>query len=234
MLFSKGHEGHSRRQSLSRRFQGRQPGRKTSGVASPSRGPSATLQPPPDHSQAVKLMCFLPALDSRSLPCMSRGPHTLCRPLHPWCPRPLHTQGQQLLLASAHCTLLGLLLAERLQTSSGLAEPVIYRCCAGGWNTPAPKRAEALLSVLPQVPTPALRGHTVSSHFTIVIMVITLHIKLSLLKLLCALSSDLIQTATYILFNYAIAFYANLILLLVFHWLLTYFLQQKSLKCDFS
>lgn len=43
-----------------------------------------------------------------------------------------------------------------------------------------------------------------------------LYIKLLLLKLLCALSSDLIQTATYILFNYATAFYANLVLLSIF------------------
>lgn len=157
------------------------------------------------------------------------GPHWLCRPLHPWCPHSHCTRS-----ASSCCRPPPHL--HPAQPIACWASPDWLRpcgtsdpCCPGGWNTPSPKTTETLPSPSYHDCPLSFKGpHAVSSHFTIIIIVIILYIKLFLLKLLCALSSDLIQTATYILFNYATAFYANLVLLLVFNWLLTYFLQQKT------
>ena len=160
--------------------------------------------------------------------------HWLCRPLHPWCPHSHCTHS-----ASSCCRSppnlhpawpIACWASPDWLRPCGTSDP----CCPGGWNTPSPKTTEALPSPSYHDCPLSLKGpYAVSSHFTIIIIVIILYIKLFLLKLLCALSSDLIETATYILFNYATAFYANRVLLLVFNWLLTYFLQQKSFNVIF-
>ena len=157
------------RQSLSCRFQGRQPGCKTSGGASPSRGPSATLQPQPacpsHRSQSCGTahrlwsMCFLRALDSHPLPCMSHVTHTLALQASPSLVStlPLHTQCQQLLSVSsqpapclAYCLLSISRLAQALWNQwSLLSWGLKHTFTKDDWSPPE--------SVLPWLP-PQLEG----------------------------------------------------------------------------